>query len=64
MKRIEVIVSNTGQTRLVTKGFEGRECRDASRFLELAMGKTVSDHLTSEYFDIRGRAKARAKLKR
>ena len=38
MKTIEIIVSSTGQTQVETKGFAGSECRDASRFLEEALG--------------------------
>ncbi|MBI1248041.1 DUF2997 domain-containing protein [bacterium] len=49
MKTIEIIVSPTGQTRLETRGFQGTECREASRFLETALGQTTSESLTAEY---------------
>ncbi|PQO46065.1 DUF2997 domain-containing protein [Blastopirellula marina] len=49
MKVIEIIVSPTGQTKLETRGFKGAECRDASRFLETALGQTTSESLTAEY---------------
>ena len=37
-KIIEVIVSPKGETRIETKGFSGAECRDASKFIEQALG--------------------------
>lgn len=61
---IEVIIASNGQVQVATRGFEGRACLDASRFLERTLGKILDKHLTSEYFDIRGREKARAKLER
>ena len=36
---IEITVSPTGQTNVQTKGFVGGECRDASRFIEEALGR-------------------------
>ena len=49
MKCIEITVSPTGQTSVQTKGFVGGECRDASRFLEEALGQRVSETLTAEF---------------
>ena len=50
MKRmIEVIVSPTGETNVETKGFAGSSCRDASRFVEEALGKRIGEQLTSEF---------------
>ena len=46
---IEVIVSPTGETRVQTKGFIGSGCRDASRFLEDALGTCIGEQLTSEF---------------
>lgn len=46
---IEVIVSPDGQTRLETKGFAGRACREASRFLEQALGLATNEQLTAEF---------------
>lgn len=37
-KIIEVIVSPKGETKIETKGFVGGECRQASRFIEQALG--------------------------
>lgn len=52
MKRIELIISPRGDCRLETSGFAGRQCTEASRFLERALGTTSSEQLTSEYFQV------------
>jgi hypothetical protein len=49
MKTIEIIVGTDGSTRVTTHGFSGGGCRDASRFLEHALGKTTAETLTAEY---------------
>jgi hypothetical protein len=46
---IEVVVSPTGETKVETKGFAGAGCRDASKFLETALGLRASEQLTAEY---------------
>jgi len=46
---IEVTISPSGQTAVQTKGFAGPACRDASRFLEIALGKQTSEQLTAEF---------------
>jgi hypothetical protein len=49
-KTIEVIVSPTGQIQIETKGFAGASCRDASRFLEEALGVKTEDRPTAEFY--------------
>ena len=46
---IEVIVSPTGETRVETRGFAGSSCRDASRFVEEALGQRTGEQLTAEF---------------
>ncbi len=46
---IEITVSPTGQTEVQTKGFAGGECREASKFLEEALGQRVGETLTAEF---------------
>ena len=46
---IEVIVSPDGSTKVETKGFSGASCRDASRFIENALGRRVDERLTAEF---------------
>ncbi len=48
-KIIEIIVSPTGETRLETKGFTGEECREASRFVERALGAATGEQMTAEF---------------
>jgi len=49
-RTIEIIVAPTGETRVETKGFTGPECREASRFIEQALGQQTEEHLTSEFY--------------
>lgn len=46
---IEIMVSPTGATTVQTKGFVGSSCREASRFLEQALGTQASERLTPEF---------------
>ena len=48
-KTIEIIISPTGQSRVETKGFAGSECRDASRFIEQAIGQQTNEILKAEF---------------
>jgi hypothetical protein len=50
MKTIEIIVQPDGQTRVETKGFVGPECRDASAFIEKALGQRTGERLTGEFY--------------
>ncbi len=50
MKRIELIVSPDGSSRVETKGFTGTECQQASRFLEQALGLQQEERLTAEFY--------------
>ncbi len=49
-RTIEVIILPTGETKLETKGFAGKSCRDASRFLEDALGTRNSEQPTAEFY--------------
>ena len=49
-KIIRVIVGPKGETRVETKGFAGGECREASRFLEQALGQSTGEQLTAEFY--------------
>lgn len=48
-KTIEITVSPTGQSSVQTKGFVGSDCREASRFIEEALGQRVNETLTTEF---------------
>ena len=49
MKTIEIVVTPTGKTKVETKGFTGSSCRDASQFIEQALGKSTGEKLTAEF---------------
>jgi hypothetical protein len=48
-KTIEITVSPKGEISIQTKGFAGASCRDASRFLEEALGARQGETLTAEF---------------
>ena len=50
MKTIEIIVAPNGQTSVQTKGFTGSECRQASEFIETALGRQSHEQLTGEFY--------------
>ena len=49
MKTIEVLINPKGETTVETKGFNGPSCREASRFVEQALGQRTGERLTSEF---------------
>ena len=49
MKTIEVVISPAGETRIETKGFAGSQCRNATRLLETALGKSTAEQTTPEF---------------
>jgi hypothetical protein len=50
VKIIRVTVNPKGEAMIETKGFQGSECRDASRFIEQALGRSVRDTATAELY--------------
>ena len=50
MKIIEITVDAKGQTKVETRGFTGSECREASRFIEQALGQRTGETLTTEFY--------------
>lgn len=49
-RTIEIVVTADGSTSVQTRGFSGSNCRDASRFLEEALGKRTDEKLTAEFY--------------
>ena len=47
---IEMKVSPTGDVTVQTKGYAGAECQLASKFLEQALGVSISDNKTAEFY--------------
>ncbi|HBJ36751.1 MAG TPA: hypothetical protein DDZ51_18750 [Planctomycetaceae bacterium] len=50
MKTIDVIVAPDGSSRVQTNGFTGSQCKEASRFLEQALGTVQSEQLTADFY--------------
>ena len=48
-KTIEIIITPEGNSSVQTLGFTGASCRDASRFIEQALGKRTGEKLTAEF---------------
>ena len=44
-RSIEITVATDGSTTVETHGYVGSSCREASRFLERALGKPTTEHL-------------------
>ena len=55
-KTIEITVDSEGGVSVKTKGFTGSSCKDASRFIEQALGQSSHEILLPEYFQ-QGHAK-------
>ncbi len=49
-KTLEITVDPQGVTKVETKGFTGSSCREASRFLEEALGRTASEQFTAAFY--------------
>lgn len=49
MKTIEIVITPDGKSRVETKGFTGSECREASQFIERALGQQVDELLKPEF---------------
>jgi len=48
-KTVEIIVTPNGQARVETKGLAGAECRQASDFIEQALGQRTGEQPTAEF---------------
>lgn len=50
MKQVIVTIDETGDTKIETSGFHGRECQQATADLERALGIKTADAVTTEMF--------------
>ena len=50
MKKIVIQIDKNGNSEIVTTGFTGSECRDATADLEAKLGKCLSDSSTPEFY--------------
>lgn len=51
MEKITIDIATDGTPTIKVNGVKGRSCQDATRELEQALGKTVSDKATSEMYE-------------
>lgn len=49
---IEITVNTDGSTNVRTSGFAGSSCREATAFLEKALGIVTDERLTSEFYQL------------
>ena len=49
IKTVEITVLPNGQTKIETKGFVGSACRQASQFMERALGQQTDEVLKAEF---------------
>ena len=49
MQTVEITITAKGETSMQTRGFAGSSCRDASRFIEQALGQRLEEQLTAEF---------------
>jgi hypothetical protein len=50
VKTIEITVDLQGRTKVETKGFASSSCRDASKFVEEALGHRAGEQLKPEFY--------------
>ena len=50
--KIEIIVNPDGNVTVATNGFAGQSCRDASKFIEQALGRQIDEQFTAEFYQI------------
>ena len=50
MRIIEITVDAKGQSKVETRGFTGGECREASKFIEQALGQSTDENLTADFY--------------
>lgn len=49
-REMEIEIGRDGKITITVKGVQGKECLEFSQFLEQALGETVEQELTSEYY--------------
>ncbi len=62
MRTIEILVTPTGESIVQTLGFTGSSCRDASRFIEQALGQRTGEKLTAEFHQCESARQANQQL--
>ncbi len=47
---ITLIIAADGKTKVETSGFVGQSCKDASKFIEQALGQKTTEQFKPEFF--------------
>lgn len=50
MKQIILTFEDNGEVHKEVKGFRGGQCKDATKFIENALGTVVEEKLSPEYY--------------
>ena len=51
-REMEIEIGRDGKVSIKVKGVQGVECLEFSQFLEEALGETVEQEVTSEYYQV------------
>jgi hypothetical protein len=51
-REMEIEIGRDGKVNIRVQGVQGAECLEFSQFLEEALGETVEQDLTSEYYQL------------
>jgi hypothetical protein len=51
-REIEIDIDRDGKVNIKVKGVQGADCLEFSQFLEEALGETVEQEVTSEYYQL------------
>jgi hypothetical protein len=51
-REIEIEIGRDGKINIKVKGVQGADCLEFSQFLEEALGDTVEQEVTSEYYQM------------
>jgi hypothetical protein len=51
-REMEIEIGRDGKVNIQVKGVQGTECLEFSQFLEEALGETVEQEVTSEYYQV------------
>jgi hypothetical protein len=51
-REMEIEIDRDGKVNIKVKGVQGADCLEFSQFLEEALGETVEQEVTSEYYQL------------
>jgi hypothetical protein len=51
-REMEIEIGRDGKVNITVNGVQGAECLEFSRFLEEALGETLEQERTSEYYQV------------